>query len=517
MGFSQFARLCEVLEQNTPTNNTVHISRAMNNLDKVDLLKLLCMDYPVNNIGNKRAKVWISKAFGIFEDELDTYIKMWGDIGEAVYEIDESNEQDSDYSLRQIISFLNMNCSSINNNAFNTFSEIFSNLSAREKKWFIRYWLRTPRNGVNDNVSKKAVAHHFNKRYSEIKWWSYFNTTPKICEYLMTNNVPPTDLTHGSFVKPMLAKARKGQEKHKKSIIDIKYDGNRYQIHKSWITQTNSTSVLIFNRKGVLVTEKFPDIVDIVSKWDKNFIIDTEIYPVNQDGSPAEHKLMAKRVHKKNVQEAVQECPVKLAVFDILSSDGVSLLHRNLSDRIEVLNTVIPEKYQAMIFQDTSIEAAYNIAINEGFEGIMIKDANARYEPSKRSKAWLKYKPPRVSLDVTITSAKYGEGKRANVFGTFGISVKDGSDYVNVGSVGTGFSDSDLSYLTSELRKIIESYDAKSETYSFLPRIVIEVSCDFITNDSEGNIGLRFPRCMKLRPDKSASESDTLDTVKEMM
>ena len=119
MGFSQFARLCEVLEQNTPTNNTVHISRAMNNLDKVDLLKLLCMDYPVNNIGNKRAKVWISKAFGIFEDELDTYIKMWGDIGEAVYEIDESNEQDSDYSLRQIISFFNMNCSSINNNAFN--------------------------------------------------------------------------------------------------------------------------------------------------------------------------------------------------------------------------------------------------------------------------------------------------------------------------------------------------------------------------------------------------------------
>ena len=52
----------------------------------------------------------------------------------------------------------------------------------------------------------------------------------------------------------------------------------------------------------------------------------------------------------------------------------------------------------------------YHRAINEGFEGIIVKDANAPYEAGKRSKYWCKYKPPQIELDVVILSASYGEG-----------------------------------------------------------------------------------------------------------
>ena len=74
-------------------------------------------------------------------------------------------------------------------------------------------------------------------------------------------------------------------------------------------------------------------------------------------------------------------------------------------------------------------DAFYNRAINDGYEGIMIKDLNAPYESGKRS--WVKYKPPRIELDVVVTGARYGEGKRATVFGSYDIAVKDGTKYIS--------------------------------------------------------------------------------------
>ena len=98
---------------------------------------------------------------------------------------------------------------------------------------------------------------------------------------------------------------------------------------------------------------------------------------------------------------------------------------------------------------------------------------------------------------------------------TTGISVKEGSNYVNVGKVGTGFSDEDLVWLTNELRKSIDRMD--NGVYYFLPRIVLQVTSDLVTNNADGNIGLRFPRNMRVRHDKFASDVDTMQTVREMM
>ena len=162
-----------------------------------------------------------------------------------------------------------------------------------------------------------------------------------------------------------------------------------------------------------------------------------------------------------------------------------------------------------------TIQSCYNLAIDWGFEGIMIKDASMVYQPGKRSKGWLKYKPPRIELDVVITTAEYGKGKRSGVYASFGISVKDGSNYVSVGKVGTGFSEDELVLLTSQLRKSIDRYEGN--TYHFVPRVVLQVTSDLITNDANGNIGLRFPRSMRIRHDKYPADIDTLERLKEMI
>ena len=111
-------------------------------------------------------------------------------------------------------------------------------------------------------------------------------------------------------------------------------------------------------------------------------------------------------------------------------------------------------------------------------------------------------------------SAKYGEGKRANVFGTFEIGVKSDKGIISVGKVGTGFSDADLVSLTHNLRRNVENFE--NDTYYFLPRVVLEVSADLVSRDEKGNLGLRFPRCKRIRDDKFAADINTLEDVERL-
>ena len=220
-------------------------------------------------------------------------------------------------------------------------------------------------------------------------------------------------------------------------------------------------------------------------------------------------------------QQAIEECPVRIAIFDIMMFMGESLLEEKYRDRLIHLKG-IPSEYLSLMYNrdytgaivDMSFEAAYNSAINDGYEGIMIKDLNSTYDVGRRSSNLLKHKPPRIELDVVITSASYGEGKLSDVFGSYGISVKEDGEYIQIGSVGTGFSDLQRRILTTELKKIVDVF--YNGVFHFLPRRVIQVTADMIQMDNEGKYALRFPRLVRLRDDKFPSEVNTIDDLKQM-
>lgn len=501
MTLSRFARMCEVLENNNGKADIIEESLSAFT-DVQSTLKILSLDFESNNIGSKRAISWIATALGVFEVEIKAEVEAWGDLAEGLNQFMMYEDKDSNISMSEFHRLLELDCSSMSNNSYPLISEAINSMSGLELKWFVRYWLRTPRNGV----SKPTVIKALHKRYPQNNVLSHaeLHDPHELVAYFESNVIPPTKVKYGKFIPPMLAKSYKDKLPND-YIIDFKYDGNRYQIHK------NKKNVMIFNRKGKVVSHQFPDIVEIVSKFDAtSCILDTEIYPVYPDGTPAPHKTMATRVHSKDHDKAVTDCPVKLVIFDVLQYFDQLLTKESYRDRLLHLKD-FPRELRVTQYDDGDIQAAYNIAINHGFEGIMIKDLNASYSIGKRSNSWLKHKPPRIELDVVITSAKYGEGKRSDVFGTFGISVKNDYEYVRVGSVGTGFSDSELTYLTTELKKTVESYE--NEEFTFLPRFVIEVTCDLITQDADGNYGLRFPRKTRIRQDKHAVDCNTLSDI----
>ena len=95
------------------------------------------------------------------------------------------------------------------------------------------------------------------------------------------------------------------------------------------------------------------------------------------------------------------------------------------------------------------------------------------------------------------------------------MGVKSEAGFMKIGSVGTGLSEKEMLSITNKLRTLVESYDGKS--YHFLPKVVLEVTADLISRDTKGNIGLRFPRVVKIRDDKYVSDINTVADVIQTM
>ena len=507
--------LNEAIEFLTPNKSVTRIANDWKTFsDPVTLIKLFCMEYPMNNLGFKKAMVWLSSAYECFPDELESMYDVHGDLGTAVNYFGGRSE-DSNLTIKQLLTLMELNCSKKDSTSFKLFKENFLGMSSLEQKWFVRFWLRTPRNGMTSGsaIMRKVVARVYEKEESQVKKLLQSMNLSEIAAAYERGDDPQPTLEVGKWIAPMLAKVVPESKwpKTEDRFVDLKYDGNRYQIHLG-----HNTSI-VFNRKGKIVNDQFPDVVEKltseISHQHYPLIIDTEIYPVEKDGSPAPHKLMGKRVHKKDKAEAVKECPVEIAIFDVMLFEGKVLIDEPFRNRLAYLE-MLPFRAEFWVSPTDTIQC-YNLAIGMGYEGIMVKDMNALYQSGKRSVSWAKHKPPRFEFDVVVMAAREGDGKKSGVFASFDIGVLEENEIIPVGSVGTGFSDAQLLRLTNDCRKIVSRYE--NGTYHLMPRIVFEVTCDLVTRDADNNLGLRFPRLLRVRDDKPVSECNTVDDLREVI
>lgn len=506
------SRMLQATDQMIQTHQIRDISRDLNtfNTEKSSRSMVLTIinkdELKANNLGLAKAKKWMAKIFNVFDDEIEGMCAAHNDLGQAIYYLDSSAEKQRNFSVQYVLRLLEMDCGKIDSNEFKMIEESILAMSANARMWFIRYLLRTPRNGMNIGTVTKIIARYYGKKQADVKKHLNFNSVEVVCQHYEAGNNPPCNLTYGKFIKPMLAKEVPMNKWPTDFVVDYKYDGNRYQIH------IDGDKTMIFNRKGKIVTHQFPDVVELVQEYEiNNAILDGEIYPILENGAPAPHKLMGTRVHSKNIQEAMERVKVEWVIFDCLMLNGETVMDLSYTDRLERMKD-LPN--QAHRITEGDIMAFYHEAINEGFEGIIVKDASQPYQSGKRSVFWAKYKPPQINLDVVILSAKYGEGKRASVFGSYELGVKANNGYHSVGWCGTGFSDSDLINLTNTLRRNVESFD--NGRFFVSPVVVLEVKADLISRDDKNNLGLRFPRCVRIRDDKFVADINTLEDVERL-
>lgn len=178
-----------------------------------------------------------------------------------------------------------------------------------------------------------------------------------------------------------------------------------------------------------------------------------------------------------------------------------------------------PAVIRAPVFQASSpdaLNALFDAAQARGNEGLMIKDPESSYSPGRRGKSWLKLKRELATLDVVVTAVEFGHGRRIGVLSDYTFAVRDGDQLLNVGKAYSGLTDTEI----AEMTKWFLDHTIEDQGFRRVvePKIVIEVAFNNVMQSDRHNSGyaLRFPRIVRLRPDKLPEEADTLGRVKDI-
>lgn len=290
--------------------------------------------------------------------------------------------------------------------------------------------------------------------------------------------------------------------------VEDKFDGIRSQIH--W----DHGKVRIFTRGMEDATQSFPEVVQAILSQPGSAIVDGEILAW-RDGRALNFTMLQQRLARKKVKpELLAEIPVVFIAYDILYRDGRLLTGLPWEERRRELEALPLQLSPYAPAGD--LDAMFEAARQRGNEGLMLKRAGSVYESGKRSAHWLKVKRAFATLDVVVTAAEQGSGRRATMLSDYTFAVQDGERFLNIGKAYSGLTDEEIRSLTRHFRSIATGRFGRVTLVQ--PEVVLEVAFDGIQKSPRHKSGfaLRFPRILRWRQDKKAHEVDTLERVKEL-
>ncbi|CAK9065438.1 unnamed protein product [Durusdinium trenchii] len=336
-----------------------------------------------------------------------------------------------------------------------------------------------------------------------------------------------------------------------------KYDGERLQIH----ADKKSKQVRLFSRNLNNVTGRFPQVLDamITDKHNfENIILDAEVVAVDGDRI-LPFQILSRRPRQAQGRTKQQDvADVAFFVFDCLFVDGESILHQPLKERRSRVWKVLSKSDQIRIaegqaFTDAKeLQVALGKSIRASTEGLILKNLDSPYEPGVRTAEWLKLKKDYLdsslsdSIDAVAVGVRRGNGQRSSVYGSFLLAVRSkGSSghckFQTICAVGTGLTNQVLNDLyelcqplVSDSGVVPDFLDATSAgskgwmwIKDFWKAPVMEITAADLTESSVHScglghlenstaIGLRFPRVLRLRPDKGPEQATTTEQVVSM-
>ena len=339
-------------------------------------------------------------------------------------------------------------------------------------------------------------------------------------------------------------------------LVEDKFDGIRAQAHVAYEhaetapgldgqvdlhgetaeVDGQTVRVALFSRTLDGVVRSFPDLVGplarLAAQAPGGLVLDGEIVPLAPDGTVAPFAALQPRLGRKAVTDEMQaEAPVAFVVYDALALGGRALLDVPFTDRQAALDALglptadVPDA-TARVFRSAvreiasadGLDAAFDAARARGNEGLMVKRPGSPYLPGRRGRDWLKLKKALATLDVVVTSVEVGSGGRRHLLSDFTFAVRASPTddaLLTVGKAYSGLTDDELKELTVWFKANTLQQFAHGKVRVVKPEVVVEVAFDRIQPSPRHKSGyaMRFPRIVRLRPDKPVADIDTLAAV----
>ena len=443
--------------------------------------------------------------------------------------------------------------------------ELLQRATPLEAKYIVKIISGDLRIGLKESLVEDAIAKAFDASLDQVKRANML--LGDIGETLIlasTSRLAEARMRLFHAIDFMLASPVESAEEalsyFENAAVEDKYDGIRAQAH------IGQGKARLYSRTRDEITESFPEIPSALAALPDGTILDGEIvaWSPSGPGTPSQQtptsatnrdqnearalpfSTLQQRLGRKKVSEKMmREIPVAYLVFDILCSEGELLLDLALRERAQILDKLLAAPRTRAVLQAQAqsqfafggeepscaavvrapvsaahspddIERLFAAARARGNEGLMIKDHDSRYTPGRRGKSWLKLKRELATLDVVVTAVEYGHGKRIGVLSDYTFAIWNGDHLENIGKAYSGLTDVEIAEMTQWFLKHVTRDEGLRLQVE--PKIVLEVAFNNMMESTrhESGYALRFPRIVRLRPDKVAEDADTIETVREI-
>jgi DNA ligase-1 len=398
--------------------------------------------------------------------------------------------------------------------------------------------------GLREGLVEAAIAKAFERPLDEVKWAGMLTgDIGRTAEMARDGRLGEASLALFHPIKFMLASPAEDADEIVRRLgvpvwVEDKYDGIRAQLHRQ------GSDVRLYSRDLHEIGNQFPEVIDGARDLGWDGILDGEILAY-RDGTVLPFIALQARLGRKSPSAAIRaDVPVIFVAFDALGlapadaadrSNGnrrsaaaeavEALLREPLEDRrrrLEALRLPLADdggvfalSHLVSVTSVDGLEEAFRSARERRNEGLMVKDPRSIYSPGRRGLGWLKMKKALATIDCVVVGVEVGHGKRHGVLSDYTFAVRDTENerLVTIGKAYSGLTDAEIAEMT---RWFEDHTIARYGRYRQVePTVVVEVAFDVIVRSRRHQSGysLRFPRIANLRPDKTADEIDTLETV----
>jgi DNA ligase 1 len=437
--------------------------------------------------------------------------------------------------------------------------ELLSRVTPLEAKYIVKIVTGDLRIGLKESLVEEAIAKAYGGKLSEVQRANMLlGDIGETLQLAAKGSLEGAGLSNvkmrlfhplGFMLASPAQTAEEALSYFENALVEDKYDGIRAQAHCS------GGEVRIFSRTRDEITESFPELPDALAGLPQDAILDGEIvawsYLAAESGEAGRalpFSALQQRLGRKKVSDQMmRRVPVAYLVFDVLYAGGELLIDRPLRERAKMLDELLAapriptqaryagaqgrlmlesaepaiaaQVFRAPVFRASSpqeLDQLFEAAQARGNEGLMIKDPESAYTPGRRGKSWLKLKRELATLDVVVTAVEYGHGKRIGVLSDYTFAVRDGERLLNIGKAYSGLTDAEI----AEMTKWFLEHSIEDQGFRLIvePKIVLEVAFNNMMRSDRHDSGyaLRFPRIVRLRPDKLPEDADTIERVREI-
>jgi len=577
MKFLELAKYLQRLEE-TPKRleMTTILSELIKELspEEIDIALYLSLGYlkapfatPKFNMAERMLLRVLAEASNKSIEDIDALYGKSGDMGTTFFEL--APKQTSDISITEVHKLL-MEIAETEGTGSQEIkvtksANLLKDIDKVSGKFVVRIILGTTRLGFTELTIIDALAQFLGDKSLKAQIEQKYNEHPdigKIAKVIKEKGIEglqKVTIVPGTPI--LLQRAQRVKsfeevlERMKEATLEYKFDGTRVQLHldknikeisknNSLFENTEETYLTkTFTRNLEETTNMYPDITQgaIDQLNVESVILDGEAIGYNPTtGVFLPFQEMMQRKRKHGVSEMAKEIPLKYFVFDILYLNGKSLMNEPLTKRREYLQKIIkPGKVieQTKHVETTNTEELYEYfedAKTKGLEGLIAKNPEDIYQAGARSYSWIKLKVADQklmadSVDCVILGYYNGKGTRAK-FGIGGLLLgvydPETDSFKTVSKLGTGLTEQELEDIKAICDKNKISAPIKNVVMSKMfipdvyvnPSIILEVGADEVTKSPSHSAGyaLRFPRLLKIRTDKSATQTTTVKEIEDM-